>query len=180
MEFYLGQIFIAGWNFAPRGSVLCHGQLMQIGSFSALFSLFGTTYGGDGRTTFGVPDLQGRAPIGQGQGAGLDYYGWGQKGGVEQVTLGVSNLPSHSHATGGGLTIGAAKGASDDPLNNYLGNSGATNPVYRENGVAGSTTKGGEGIIIGNTGGGQPFYPRGPYLPLYFCVAITGVYPTRS
>ena len=98
MEPFLGQLMLVPYNFAPRGWAFCEGQLLPISQYSALFSLLGTTYGGDGRTTFGLPDLRGRVPIGAGQGPGLSNYVLGAKSGVEQVTLTGSQIPSHSHA----------------------------------------------------------------------------------
>jgi len=97
-EPFLGEICWIGFNFAPRGWALCDGQLLSISQNDALFSLLGTTYGGDGRTTFGLPDLRGRSPIHVGQGPGLSNYQWGQKGGVETVTLTINQMPSHTHA----------------------------------------------------------------------------------
>jgi microcystin-dependent protein len=96
-EPFLGTIGIFGFNFAPRGWAQCSGQLLPIAQNTALFSLLGTIYGGDGRTTFALPDLRGRVPVNYGQGAGLSSYQIGQRGGVEQITLGIQNLPSHSH-----------------------------------------------------------------------------------
>jgi len=178
-EFYLGQIIMGGWNFATRGTMLCDGQLLPISQYSALFSLFGTAYGGDGRTDFGIPDLKGRSPIGVGQGAGLQNYKWGAKGGTDFLTLGIANMPSHNHIAGGGLTIGGAKGKTDKAKDGYLGDSIATDPIYRTAAGAG-TTKGGEGITISHTGSGRGFNNRGPYLPIYYAVTITGIYPSRS
>lgn len=97
MEAYLGQVTLVGFNFAPRGSAICLGQIIGIASNTALFSLLGTTYGGDGRTTFGLPDLRGRAPIGVGQGPGFSDIRWGQRSGVQNTTLTSLNLPVHTH-----------------------------------------------------------------------------------
>ena len=94
---YIGQIMIFAGNFAPAGWALCHGQLMPISENDALFNLIGTTYGGDGQSTFGLPDLQGRAPLHMGQGSGLSSYVIGQNGGVESVTLTTQQIPSHNH-----------------------------------------------------------------------------------
>lgn len=96
--FYIGQIFMGGWNFAPRGSALCNGLLMPIAQNQALFSLLGAAYGGDGRTTFALPDLRGRVPVGSGNGPGLTTRPLGQKGGAEEVTLNILDLPSHTHS----------------------------------------------------------------------------------
>ncbi|WP_221793386.1 phage tail protein [Oceanobacter mangrovi] len=98
MEEYIGQISLVGFSFAPRGSAICAGQLLAISQNSALFSLIGTTYGGDGRTTFALPDLQGRAPLGFGQGAGLSLIRMGQKSGSQSAWLNMTNLPVHTHS----------------------------------------------------------------------------------
>ena len=96
-EPFIGQITLVGFNFAPRGWAFCEGQLLSISQNTALFSLLGTTYGGDGRTTFGLPDLRGRVPIGPGTGPGLPSYSWGQKGGADREALAINQMPGHSH-----------------------------------------------------------------------------------
>lgn len=95
---FIGEIRLVGFNFAPQGWALCNGQLLQINQYQALFALLSTTYGGDGRTTFGIPDLRGRVPVGVGQGPGLTNITLGQKSGNEAITLNVSNMPAHNHA----------------------------------------------------------------------------------
>ncbi|MEX1309383.1 MAG: tail fiber protein, partial [Candidatus Sulfomarinibacteraceae bacterium] len=95
---FIGQIQLFGFNFPPRGWAFCEGQLLAISSNTALFSLLGTTFGGDGRTTFGLPDLRGRSAVGVGNGPGLSSVSWGQRSGAENVTLNVNTLPSHTHS----------------------------------------------------------------------------------
>ena len=112
MEPFIGMIVQFGGNFAPRGWALCDGQLMSIAQNSALFSILGTTYGGDGRTTFALPDLRSRVPIHPGQGPGLSRYVLGQAGGVESVTLTVNNMPSHNHSFSGSSSVGSTVGRS--------------------------------------------------------------------
>jgi microcystin-dependent protein len=115
MEQYLGQLLLVGFQFAPQGWAFCNGQILQISQNNTLYSLLGTTYGGDGVTTFGLPNLQGLTPIGTGQLSGGGNYALGQVGGAEQVTIGLVQYPSHSHgiqcsqtATGGGNQVGGA------------------------------------------------------------------------
>src|SRR5580658_742842 len=103
---YVGEIRMFGFGFAPQGWALCNGQLLPINQNQALFSLLGTTYGGDGRTTFALPDLQGRVPIHMGQGAGLSPYVMGQVGGVENVTLTIAQIPAHTHTVNGQSSLG--------------------------------------------------------------------------
>lgn len=131
----MGLIYLSGLNFAPRDFAFCHGQLLSISQFQALYSLLGTNYGGDGRSSFGLPDLRGRVPVGAGQGTGTSFYPLGQLGGQEKVTLSLNEMPSHSHAavvppqpniTGSfngtaslSLACNSAEGSSNSPVNNY-------------------------------------------------------------
>ena len=165
MEPFLGQITIFGFNFAPYGWAKCDGQLLAISQFQALFSLLGTIYGGDGRTTFALPDLRGRSGIHYGQGPGLSNKSIGQRAGNENTTLSIANLPSHSHNYG----ISAAKGEEDGPLNNYVaGHSGAFNE---------DATNQVPSSVVGN---GSSFSNQDPYLVVNFCIALQGLYPSRS
>jgi microcystin-dependent protein len=125
---FIGQIIQGGWNFAPRGYVACAGQLLAISQNSALFALLGTNFGGDGTQTFGVPDLQGRAMIGSGNGAGLQPYVLGQKGGTENTTLAPANMPAHNHQ----FNVASAKATEQIPATNHVigrATDGATTPV---------------------------------------------------
>src|SRR5664279_4089451 len=126
MDPLLASILIFAGNFAPRGWALCNGQLMAINQNQALFSLLGTTYGGDGFTTFALPDLRGRVPIHMGQGPGLSNYIIGQTGGSENTTLLPTNLPPHTHP----LIATSEPGSTSDPTNAYLGNTGALDREY--------------------------------------------------
>lgn len=112
MEYFIGEISMFGFNFAPRGWMLCAGQILSIGQYTAVFSLLGTHYNGDGQSTFGLPDLRGRTPRGMGQGPGLDLVGIGEKYGMENATLLIANLPTHNHTAqfAQNSTIGTAKG----------------------------------------------------------------------
>lgn len=172
----LGEIMPVGFNFPPRGWALCDGQLLPISSNTALFSLLGTTFGGDGRTTFALPDLRSRSMVHVGSGAGLDTIIWGERGGSYQVQLQVSTMPSHSHT---GTMLVENVGASDiNGEGKYLGNAAAN--IYVD--PAGRDDKNmAAGILaIDNTGGGQPFNNRNPFLGIYHCIALEGIYPSRS
>lgn len=179
---YLGQISQVGFNFAPRGWALCSGALLPISSNSALFSLLGTTFGGDGRTTFGLPDLRGRFATHVGTGPGLSHIAWGQRGGANDTLMTVLNMPSHTHdihVTGalgntsqaGGHTIAGSVAEQANP-------SSKGDLFYDASSVAFAHQL--SSSTIANNGGGQPFYNTKPFLGLYTCIALTGVYPSRS
>lgn len=184
MEPYLGQIMMFGGNFAIRGWALCNGQLLPISQYSALFSILGTTYGGDGRTTFALPDLRGRVAIHSGHGPGLSDYRLGERGGVEDVILNTAQIPSHSHpaqlkasatnATIGTPTAGASlatPGAlSGRTFTATLGYDGAT-PSVDLNSAS---------IFGGNTGGSQPHMNMQPFLCINHLIALVGIFPSRS
>lgn len=168
---YLGEIAIVGFNFAPRGWATCDGQLLPIDQNSALFSLLGTFYGGDGVQTFALPDLRGRVPIHTGQGPGLQNYFQGQTGGEETVTLSVNQIPTHDHTISGqsalGTTANATGGvwASQSRLNVYS----SASPDSPMNPAAVSTA-----------GGSQPHDNRSPFLTLNYVISLFGVYPSRN
>jgi microcystin-dependent protein len=170
-EPFLGEIRMFGGNFAPRGWALCNGQLLPISQNTALFSLLGTTFGGDGVSTFGLPNLQGRVPIHWGQGAGLSNYNLGQVGGAENVTLQVAQMPAHSHLVS---SDSGDTGASSHPNGQLLASSGA-NAIYNKN--ADSTML---PSMIQNTGGNQPHANVQPYLSVTFMIALQGIYPSRN
>ncbi len=174
MEPYIGQIMAFAFNFAPQGWAQCNGQLLQIQQYSPLFALIGTTYGGDGRTTFALPDLRGRTMLGMGQGLGLSNYIWGQSGGVENVTLTANQIPEHVHKMMGsadGQTVSEVAGSSlgsgargVTPANIYT--SGATNQVE----MASSTSP---------VGGSQSHSNLQPYICINYCIALEGIFPSR-
>ena len=170
---FLGQLMTVGFNFPPRGWALCEGQLLPISQNQALFSLLGTIYGGDGRTTFALPDLRGRTIVGEGQGAGLSNIQLGAKGGIERVTLSTANLPAHNH--GIAIPVSDEAGEESNPTNNYIaartdGFKTTTNSNLNGN-TAASTT---------NAGGNQSFDNRNPSLGMYTCIALQGLFPARS
>ena len=169
---YLSQITLIGCNYPPRGWAHTNGQILDINSYTALFSLLGTTYGGDGRTTFGLPDLRGRMPMHPGSGPGLPTYTYGEKGGTYEHTLTVGQMPSHSH-TGKVVADGQApnQGAPG-------GNTLAAGEIY--NNVAPTTDMKDGTVKTDNTGGGQSFNIQNPFQGVYYIIALTGIYPPRN
>lgn len=169
-----------GGNFAPRGWALCDGQLLPIASNTALFSLIGTIYGGDGRTTFALPDLRGRAPIHQGQGPGLSPRPIGQRSGTETNTLNSLQLPSHNHGLTGGtvnIPVSGEDANQDEAAGKYLANG----TFYH---AAPDGTYGAGPIpLSGNTapaGGSQPVNNMSPYLTINYIIATVGIFPSRN
>ena len=180
-EPFIGEIKIFGFNFAPVSYMTCQGQILSIAQNTALFSLLGTTYGGNGQTTFALPDLQGRVPIGQGQGPGLPSYTMGQVAGTTTATLTTNNMPMHNHAaTGINVRIPVTSASEDSSAtNNYIGN--AVNDTF---GPAASPTNSlGAPVVSGATamaGGSQPFSILNPYLAINYSIAIYGIFPSRN
>lgn len=168
---FLGEIRMAGFNFAPRGWAYCAGQLLAISQNDALYALVGTTYGGDGVNTFGMPDMRGRLPINQGTGPGLSTYVIGQKAGTESVTLTTSQIPIHSH------TINAASGGarSGSPSTTLLGSGEAD--VYNNDSAS---TVAMSPNAIAQSGGNQPHDNMQPYLCINFIIALEGIFPSRN
>ncbi|MBO9467967.1 phage tail protein [Tropicibacter sp. R15_0] len=172
---FLAQIMMFGGNFAPRGWAFCDGQLLAISQYSALFSLLGTTYGGDGRTTFGLPDLRGRVAIHPGRGAGLSTYVWGERGGVQDTYLTVQNLPAHNHVAA--LRAETRPGNLDDPTGNMFGKNAGQ---YRAPSPRDDVNMSSDAIAVGNTGGNIPFSNVQPFLGVYHIIALQGIFPSRS
>ena len=169
-EPFLGAISIFGGNFAPRGYALCDGQLMPINQNTALFSLLGTTYGGNGQSTFALPDLRGRTAIGQGQGPGLSSRTMGESLGVEAITLSTAQLPLHGHTQqASGTAATAAAGPSGAP------GSSATTMFY-----GGSPQIDMAASAVAASGGGQPHPNMAPFAALNFIIALQGVFPSRN
>jgi microcystin-dependent protein len=192
MDQFLSTILIWPPNFAPRGWALCAGQVMSISQNTALFSLIGTMYGGDGVQTFQLPDLRGRVPLGAGQGTGLTPYIVGQSGGTENVTLTNSMLAAHTHTatpaglsatvpavTTGGTTnqptpsvaLATPTDAARNPLNIY------SNATPTQNLAPGTVTG---SISVGSAGGGQPHANIQPYLAVNYIIALQGIFPSRN
>lgn len=176
MEPFIGQIILFGGNFAPRGWELCHGQLIAISQNSALFSILGTTYGGDGVSTFALPDLRGRVPISSGSGPGLTQHTLGQTGGAESHTLLANQVPSHTHS----LMASSAAGTQPSPAGASLGSYGQTAPPSGPYSSESPTVPMSAGSIGPNGGGGMPVEIVQPYLALNFIIATVGLYPSRS
>jgi len=165
---FVAEIRIFPFNFPPTGWAFCDGQLMPISQNTALFSLLGTVYGGDGKSTFALPDLQGAAPLHPGQGQGLSLYDLGQMGGTEAVTLLESEMPVHSHSYG----VTEEQGVSNNPGNNAPGTGSA---IYATpNNLAQMAVQ-----TLTPAGGSLPHNNMMPYLTLSFCIALQGVFPPR-
>ena len=171
----LGSICIVGYNFCPRGYTEAAGQILPIAQNTALFSLLGTTFGGNGQTTFALPDLRGRVPRGVGQGPGLSPIVDGEMSGQESVTILSSQMPPHTH--GVQLQGTTAAGNSDSPAGALPARSTKSTPYGT--GPA-NTTMAGLGGTTTVTGGGQPMTVVDPFLGLRFCIALEGIYPSRN
>jgi microcystin-dependent protein len=169
-EPFLGMIMLVPYNFAPRGWAFCQGQLMSISQNTALFSLLGTTYGGNGQTTFGLPDLRGRVPLSQGQGPGLSNYSLGELAGVENVTLIVTQMPQHNHL----MSVNNQGAATGRPSTQFPGVAAANAYAPATDG----TTFAPQAISL--TGNSQPHENRQPYLALNYCIALQGIFPSRN
>ncbi|OCT16327.1 phage tail protein [Paenibacillus pectinilyticus] len=171
---FVGEICIFPFNFVPKGWAACNGQLLPLSQNTALFSLLGTTYGGDGRTTFALPNLQGMVPMQAGQGPGLSLYDLGQTSGTDTVTLLPSEIPAHSHT----LQYGTGGGTQESPSGQIW-----KDTAGRRSGLA-YTTPGNPVQMSGNSlipvGGNQPHNNMQPYLTLNFCIALQGIYPPRT
>jgi microcystin-dependent protein len=168
-EPFLGQIYLVPYNFAPRGFAFCAGQILPIAQNTALFSLLGTTFGGNGQTTFALPDLRGRVPVGTGQGPGLSSINLGELAGSETATLTQSQMPAHGHLAG----VSQAAAGSTRPANQVP----ATGPASYGPTPDGSTFN---PAFVQSTGGGQPFSIRSPYLGLNYVIALEGIFPSRN
>ena len=168
---YLGEILLFAGNFAPSGWAICDGSLLPINQNQALFSILGTTYGGNGTTNFALPDLRSRVPVGFGQGSGLTNFVIGQSGGEESHQLSVNEIPSHNHVA----AADNSGGTSATPVGNF--------PAINNEGIQhyGSTSNGAmNASAIGNTGGGQSHNNLQPYLAINYIIALQGVFPARS
>ena len=178
-EPFTAEIRIWANNFAPRGWAYCNGQTLQIDQNTALFALLGTTFGGNGRTTFQLPDLQGRAPLHvggtSGQGTGLSPYSWGQRGGSATVTLTQANLPEHNHR----LRADREFGNSQSPTDGYIAidNVGTDREFAPDTNTLDVTLNEAQ---LASTGSSHPHNNMQPFLALGFCIALVGLFPSQS
>lgn len=166
---YLGQITLFPYNFAPRGWAFCGGQILSIAQNTALFSLLGTTYGGNGQTTFALPDLRGRVPVSSGQGPGLSNYTLGEISGTETVTLNLTQIPSHNHQ----VSCLNSDATSGKPSGNIL----AAGPTAYVQPPGNSFMA---AAMIQPAGGNQPIGILQPSLCLNYCIALEGIFPSRN
>lgn len=176
---FIGEIIMFAGNFAPRGWAFCQGQILAIAQNTALFSILGTTYGGNGQTTFALPDLRGRVPIQQGQGPGLSPVFLGQQGGTETVTLLSNQIPAHNHL----INASTNSGDTANPSNNFLAVgqvpvSGSTETVSMYNSTATGNTLNPQTVSL--AGGNQPHPNMQPYLAVNFIIALEGIFPSRN
>ncbi|UIP06159.1 tail fiber protein [Erythrobacter sp. SDW2] len=183
----IGEITMFGGNFAPRSWAFCNGQLLSISQYTALFSILGTTYGGDGRTTFALPDLQSRTPRGTGTGPGLSPVALGQAGGIEQVTLTVANMPSHSHPHTHTASVHAEPrlGNENAPGDNVFALAPAGTNIYHDIDDtrqdilmhANTVTLSQDSTVAG---GNQPVTVLNPWLGVNYIIALEGMFPSRN
>ncbi len=168
-----------GGTFAPRGWAFCDGSLLPINQHSALFSILGTTYGGDGRTTFGLPDLRGRVAIHEGTGPGLENRRLGAKGGDEEHTLTTQQMPRHDHNTSVTTNCTTQAGTSDNPEDKYWASSKEGDLAYRANSGNQMASDAVE-VSLSNAGGGQPHNNMQPFLVVNYIIALQGTFPSRA
>ncbi len=181
MEPFLAQIVMFGGNFAPRGWAFCNGQLLAINQNQALFSLLGTTYGGDGRTTFALPELRGRVALHSGNGSagpGLTPRPLGQRSGSETNTLNVTQLPSHNHTAT--MRAESDAGSTGNPTGNLLGVVITGANIYAPPVPATEVDMSSDSIVVGNTGGGQAVNNMQPYTAVNYIIALQGTFPSRN
>jgi len=170
-EPFIAEIRIFGFNFAPRGWAFCNGQILPIAQNTALFSLVGTTYGGNGQTTFALPDLQSRAPMQQGAGPGLTPCSLGESAGADAVALAPSQMPLHSHL----VQCSSGNANSQSASGTFLATEIGPAQTYSPSGAASMAAD-----AIGVSGGGQAHPNMQPFLAMNFCIALQGIFPSRN
>lgn len=170
MEPFIGQVILFAGNYAPQGWAFCHGQLLPLAQHTALFAILGTTYGGNGQTTFALPDLRGCVPLGVGQGVQLSAYELGERGGSETVTLTEAQLPAHTHALNASTTLASSREAT----NNLLAKSRVL-PNYAPVSASAEMHK----SAIADAGAGQPHNNMPPFLAINYIIALEGIFPPR-
>jgi len=179
MEPFIGEIRAFGFDYTPRGWLPCQGQVVSINTYSTLFALLGDRYGGDGRSTFGIPDLRGRVPMGYGTGIGLTPKYMGQMLGVEAVTLTQNEMPVHTHTGSGEVKASNEEATSTEPESKFLCKPSETN-IYGDGRTSKAMADDTIHIDISNTGGGQAHYNLQPSLVLNYCIAVEGYWPPRQ
>ncbi|HLA64045.1 MAG TPA: tail fiber protein [Rhodothermales bacterium] len=172
-EAYLGEIWLFAGNFAPRGSAFCQGQILSIAQNTALFQLLGTTYGGNGQTTFALPDLRSRLATHAGTGTGLSTYTLGETVGAEAATLTDAQMPTHNHTAA--LRVSSGTGATPVPVGGYPAAPASSIPAFVGAGPTGTLASGATAVA----GGGQSFPVIQPILGLNFCISLEGIYPSQ-
>lgn len=177
MDGYIATIMIFAGNFAPRNWAYCDGSLLAISQNDALFSIIGTTYGGDGQTTFGLPDLRGRIPVGTGTGPGLSNIALGQKAGSESVTLTAGQLPAHSHTMTATVSTSSSNADGSNSPAKSLANTSSN--IYAPV-SAGNPSLSGVNVAINNAGGNQPIDIVQAYQAINYVICLFGIYPSRS
>lgn len=175
--YFIAQIVLFAGYFAPRSTMFCQGQLLSIDQNTALFALIGTTYGGDGQTTFALPDFRGRIPVGDGQGPGLSSFVIGQMAGTPFVTLLNGNIPSHTHSATATVGVKNAAGNTNNPNGAIIsgGNSTYYAPAANATGQLSGVT-----ATVQPAGGNQPFETYMPYLGMNFVISVEGIFPSRN
>jgi microcystin-dependent protein len=176
MDGTIAEIRLFAGNFAPRNWAFCNGQIMAISQNTALFSILGTTFGGNGQTTFALPDFRGRFPVGPGQGPGLTNHDLGEVSGSETVTLSTAQMPLHTHT----IAVNQNGGTSSNPVNNYLagGQDATANPIpgYASSAVGGNLNA----AAVGASGSSQPHNNMPPYLGINYIICLFGIFPSRN
>lgn len=174
-EPFIAEVVMFAGNFAPRGWAFCQGQVLAIAQNTALFSLLGTTYGGNGQTTFALPDLRGRVPVGTGQGPGLPSMTLGEVAGEPSHTLNVNEMPAHTHSAQVGAQSGA--GNSTSPSGATWATSSSRDALYS---TSAPNAQMSAGVTVGAAGGSQPHNNMQPYLGMNYIIALEGIYPSRN
>jgi microcystin-dependent protein len=183
MEGYISEIRMFAGNFPPRGWAYCNGSLQSINNYAAVFALLGTAFGGDGQTTFALPDLRGRVPIHTGTGPGLSNYQLGQMSGQESVTLLASNVGGHTHAVTGNAGIAVATGDGQTPVavNNYpAGNGEAIYSSSNSNSLMAPASLSGVTVAVQTPSGSSPISTLQPYIAINFIICMEGIFPSRN
>jgi microcystin-dependent protein len=183
MEGYISEVRMFAGNFAPMAWAFCQGQLLPIANYTPLFALVGTTYGGDGQNTFGLPDLRSRVPIHNGQGPGLSAYALGQMSGSENITLTALNVGGHTHAVTGNAAIVVASGEGTTPVavNNFpAGNGDAIFSTATDNSTMAPASLAGVTVAVQTPNGATPISTLQPYQAMNFIICLEGIFPSRN